>query len=153
MHAARADVFYNFAYTLSDNVNNGSDYSGTFDVSGGTIVGITGTSSEYGTITELLAPGSYPLLAGAPNDNLFSPTAPYVDAAGVSFAMGSTDANIYLFTGSDYGEVADSNQTNGSFGTLTVSLFNNSVPEPASATLFGLGTLALATLRRRRNVG
>ncbi|HEY3792986.1 MAG TPA: hypothetical protein VGM09_14225, partial [Bradyrhizobium sp.] len=52
MHAARADVFYNFTYTLSYNVNNGSDYSGTFDVSGGTIVGITGTSSEYGTITE-----------------------------------------------------------------------------------------------------
>jgi hypothetical protein len=80
MRSAHADVLYNFTYTVTTElgIGGGSDYSGVFDVSGGEIVGITGTSSLYGTINALLPPGSYPPL-GASNDNLFSPTAPYLD--------------------------------------------------------------------------
>src|ERR1700744_5275714 len=45
--AARADVLYDFDYTMVTDNNGGTDYTGQFDVSGGMIVGITGVSSVY----------------------------------------------------------------------------------------------------------
>src|SRR5882724_5449116 len=80
----RASVMYNFTYTVTTDKGGGTDYSGVFDVSGTTVVGITGTSSLYGAITGLLPPDTF-----LSNDNQLSTTAPYVDSHGISFTLAS----------------------------------------------------------------
>src|SRR5438552_5615488 len=92
MGTARADVMYDFTYTVTIDLAGGTNLSGVFDVSGTTVVGITGTSSLYGAITSLLLPDTF-----AANDNQLSTTAPYVDSGGISFTLASGgNANLYM---------------------------------------------------------
>jgi hypothetical protein len=153
--AARADTWYNFNYTVVTNNGGGSDYSGQLDVSGSTIISITGESSAYGEITGLLPMNSY-----GDNNNDFTPTVPYLDYYGVSFTVaGHGDSNLYSeslggFDGfwDEYNNSFDLNNSPGSppnsIGILTLT----PVPEPFTVSIFsaGLAALSLARMAQRR---
>lgn len=123
--------------------------------SGFDIIAITGTYNGY-TITGLISPAtcaaSAPcnLLSPPPNDILYYPSTPYLDAAGLVFSDANGDiVNLFGNSGSDYGAVAFDVSGNESFfdGTFTAT-----TPLPDSMLLLG-GVLAagffIAQWRRR----
>lgn len=141
---AATAAFFDFSFTQTGGFSG--DASGTFEVSGSTIVGITGTTSLWGPMTGLLAPGSY-----QGNDNRFSATSPFLSFNGVSFTTGTRRANLY-FSGVTWVLLTDPltflSSANG-FGSLTVTPTPAAVPAPAPLALFALGLAGLGLVRRR----
>ncbi len=146
---ARADMLYDFDYTVVTDNGGGTNYSGQMDVSGTTVIGITGVASAYGGITGLVPVNGY-----AVNDNQFSPISPYLTFFGVSFSVaGHGDSNLYddLHLGwSEFNNSSPFPGTPNSSGILTIT----AAPEPLSISIFATGLAALAVGRtlRRRNV-
>ncbi len=87
--AARAALPFKdvgFKATTSVGVGTGS-FDGAFAVDTGIIVGITGSGGRIGDITSLSALGFIALAPECPpNDDAYSPTAPFLTTAGVTFA-------------------------------------------------------------------
>lgn len=122
----------------------GTFTTSSFNGTGYTITGITGTRNGA-AITGLLPPNSF-----SENDNLLSPSSPFVDFFGVSFTVagagddGLGDVNVFSVSDSSYSE----NSPNVGIGTFTISSVTNSVPEPGSLGLAAGGLFVLLYLRR-----
>jgi MYXO-CTERM domain-containing protein len=127
---------------------NGVFTTSAFNGTSYTITGITGFRNGQ-AITGLLPPGTYPS-GGFANDNLLSPSNPFLDVNGVSFKVagagddGTGDVNVFFVGGTGYSENSD----NVGIGTFTLTAVTSSVPEPGSMVLAAGGLLALAFLRR-----
>ena len=108
-----------------------------------TITGISGQRNGA-TITALLPPGSFPNDVppfGVPNDNLFSPTQPFLSFNGFSYLVGVQPENVFYYQ--DAGQYAETDDPNGA--PVNYRLLNKfdiqPVPEPD-----GLGGLSVAFL-------
>jgi hypothetical protein len=143
--ARSAPIFYDFSFVADYSAGTpAGDFSGELEVDGTTIIGITGSGAQIGTITALLPTGS-----GFNNDsdNLFSTVAPYLSNSGVAFSTTLfADLNMYTNGGT---AAAQPSAGNGSFGTLSVTPAPVSAPEPASLVLLAAGVIGLAAVRRR----
>jgi hypothetical protein len=147
---AHANMIYNFSYTVVTDNGGGTDYTGLMDVDtdGATVIGITGTSSEYGPILSLLPVNAYGI-----NDNQLFPDTPYLTFFGISFSVdGHGYSNLYddVHLGwSEFNNTANTAGTPNSSGILTVS----PVPEPSSLSVFaaGLAAFSIAGVLRFRN--
>lgn len=104
----------------------------------------TGTYHDMLTAFSVNLPTATELLALSTGFNNFSAASDSIAALNV--------ANGYraLTLGFDINHVAASDRTRF-VGASLDSLFGNTVPEPASLSLFGLALVAMATLRRRRS--
>jgi hypothetical protein len=146
---ARADMLYDFDYTVVTDNGGGTNYSGQLDVSGTTVIGITGVASTYGEITGLVPVNGY-----AVNDNEFSPISPYLTFFGVSFSVdGHGDSNLFDDPVLGWSEYNNSSPFPGppkSSGILTVT----AAPEPISIAVFatGLAALSVGRMFHRRKV-
>jgi len=143
---AKADTTYVFDFTSSA-PNNAISYSGsgTFDVTGGIITGLTGTfysgTTNEGAMT-LLAPGTF-----ASNDNAFNP---WIDENGLSFSASGVDYNIYYYaTSNGYSASGcapgDTCITSDAYGNPSTPITMNvsETPEPGTLLLFGTGLLGM----------
>ncbi|MEO3470635.1 PEP-CTERM sorting domain-containing protein [Roseomonas sp. CAU 1739] len=140
---ARA-ALYDFTYTQTSGAAN-DNYTGTLDVSGGTVTSITGTSTLFGSIVALLPAGA--CCAPPNNDNLFSATAPFLTIGGIAFSTSSgQNVNLWYASGNNYYNAATGLGVYFSGGAFTAT----AVPEPATLGLFGMGLIGLAALRRAR---
>ena len=126
----------------------GSSASGVLTttlVSGDTYL-VTALSGTQGTDPMTLLPvGGY----GGNDNDVFS-TAPFLDVAGVSFLVGTTDYNLYYNSGT-YMEC--NNVDNGicEAGTgIPVKFALTPTPESGTLVLFGSGLLVLAGILRRK---
>ena len=160
--AQAALLAYNFTYTQTAvSVFTGGtgtgNITGRFTVDGGTITGITGSTSLFGAITGLRPIGSFPI--GFENDNAFSAASPWLDAGGVSFA---TATRVFNVSYGSFDQVWDGltelssggDGTSGS-GTLVVTSAGSVgdpilVSEPASLALLAGALLGMAARHRRR---
>lgn len=118
------------------------------------VTGITGTTSAFGRITGLLAPGTF-----KGNDNLLFypdgryPDDRYLDYRGISFSVAGTgdngrgEVNIYhnrFFFG--YGEKTERALP---FGSFTVTPVNKAIPEPSGLGLLAIGVFVIVIFYRR----
>jgi hypothetical protein len=139
---ATADTLYDVQWTSTPAV--AYQGSAVFDVSGGVIVGITGT--QNGEQMTLLGQNVF-----ASNDNVFSPNSPWVSENGVSFSTSSGDYNIYYFatteggyapTGCAVDQTCDTMNATGDPSVpvyLSVEVAPEAVPEPGTMSLLGSG--------------
>lgn len=159
---AKADVF-DFSYTLPSGFDpltyvTASGTLTTTDtlVHGAyTITGITGSRTlaldGVGNFTQKITGILNPDTAyGA--DNLLYPSSPYIDSSGFTYTLAggiggddfSGDVNLEYFANSGlYSEPLEGFEP----GKLTIQAVD-SVPEPASLSLFGMALLALVAARR-----
>ncbi|MEH1889899.1 MAG: PEP-CTERM sorting domain-containing protein [Nostoc sp.] len=105
---------------------NSSDANGYL-----TITGIKGQRNGE-TITALLPPGSFPI--AAPNDNLFSPTKPFLNFNGFSYLVGAKSENVFYFEDKGrYGETDDPNIATNPANARLLNKFNvQAVSEPSN---------------------
>jgi hypothetical protein len=140
---------YNFDFEA-----NGVSATGLFNVSGGTITGISGTVSDAsvvnfnGSIASILSPGSSINTAGFSNDNsLYYPTPPYLDDHGVSFQLDNqTDLNLYYQTTNDPGYILQG--STGGIGTLSVTQTPAPLPGSGLLSYLALGFAGLFFQRK-----
>ncbi len=157
--AAASTLTYDFSFSGSGITSSGvftvSDVAGTY-----TVTNMTGTYDSL-VITGLLGPGTY-----QSNDNQISPSAPFLDFDGVSFAVGASDYNVFYDNGhnscettSGYYVYVGQSATATTCGSTVDKKVNYSLtqvvtptPEPSSALLTGLPMaflFGLAIIRRR----
>ncbi len=145
-------LLYNFDYTSTNQVyGDPVGFDLVLDVNtvdgicptGCNIIGVTGTSPQFGTITTLMPPDSFGY-----NDNLFLNPAPHLSGFGFTFALPSGEqANIFFSdryeawaTGPNYSAIF------GGWGTALVT----AVPEPQTYAMLLAGLSLLGLLARRR---
>jgi hypothetical protein len=105
------------------------------------------SGDQGGDPMTLLAPGGY-----AGNDNDVFSAAPFLDGAGLSFLVGSTDYNLYYDSGTG-GYLECNNVDNGPCETgsgIPVTFALTPTPESGTLILFGSGLLVLAGVLRRK---
>jgi hypothetical protein len=99
----------------------------------------------------LLPPQTYGL-----NNNDVYTAAPYLDLAGVSYSVGSTDYNLYDYSGSvvlDCNSVTDPTCHTADGVSVQFTLTpatTTSTPEPGTLILLGSGLLGLFGISRRK---
>jgi hypothetical protein len=112
-------------------------------VSGNTYLVTALTGTQGGDAMTLLPPGGY-----AGNDNEVNSVPPYLDFAGLSFLVGTTDYNIYYSGGYFECNNVDDGICNG--GGIPVTFALTPTPEAGTLVLFGSGLLVLAGVLRRK---
>jgi hypothetical protein len=150
--ARAAPVLYDFSFTETASLAGGGsgNFSGRFTVENGLVIAVTGTSTRWGAITGIIAPGGYG------NNNAFSPSSPWFTSGGVALTTNSRRVNVSGSGGAWF--VATDPLTAFSFadseGTLLVTLAATApptgVPAPASLALLAAGLLGLAAARAGR---
>ena len=137
---AKADTDYDFNFS-----GNNISVVGVFGVDGGIIKSIRGTVSGHmrinQEITELINPGLY-----IDNNNLYFPSAPYLDGSGVSFRTSLYEYKLF-YADSDYSLFT---VNVGDFGSMTSSI---SAPEMSASLIPQVGLLlgCLFFLMGRKN--
>ena len=119
-----------------------------------TITGIAGQRNGS-TITALLPPGSFPNDVppfGVPNDNLFSPTQPFLSFNGFSYLVGAQPEKVFYYE--EVGGYAETDDPNGA--PVNYRLLNKfdvqRVPEPSSAGSLSVVLLGCAYLLKKKLV-
>ena len=153
---AFAGLIWDFSYTVSDGTNT-SGASGTLTTTstptGGpyTVTGISATWTYDNTVSEpistLVALGGFDN-----NDNLLSPTSPFITGNGISFEVPTTTIagdsinQINIYCSNEY------NQQLGNNGSFELDVLGSSiseftltpataVPEPSTAVLAAIGAV------------
>ena len=116
---------------------------------------VTGITGEWNgvAISGLLAPGAYY------NDNVLSPSAPYVDVSGISFYTADSH-NVNLWYGGDSPSQEEAVGPSGNSGevdsltavTLNVSPQSNNAPWEPSDVITAVGVLAFGAVQVRRRL-
>ena len=160
---AYADLNWDFSYTVSDGTNTSGVSMGTLTTTstpaGGpyTVTGISGTFT-FDNITEsiagLIVPNNF-----AQNDNLLSPTSPFVNQNGISFSVpivtvegNQIDAvNVFFNNDNTFYSVATGNNPSNSaefsvvgtsVSTFQLTPVTSVVPEPSTAIVAVFGAVA-----------
>lgn len=140
-----------FSIDSTSGVGSGTLETDADGTSMGRVLTLSGTFG--GSPMLLLAPGTYP--AGAPNDNLFNPTAPFFTFSGLSFSAGGQSFNLF----DEFGTVALCGRTDEctidertSFSASLVP--TAAIPEPSTwaMLLLGFGLVGTVLRRTRRRV-
>jgi hypothetical protein len=149
-----ASVFSDFSYVetkIQSSYIPADDVSGTFEVDTGStpklVIGISGSTTPFGAITALYAPGTLGGRAGlASNDNIMSyPTEPYLTCDGLGFAAGSVNLDFHY--GGSTSCLRDLEGRAGC-GTRTSTSHGAAMPELSGVAAVTAGLLGLAAMRR-----
>jgi hypothetical protein len=142
-----AQTYFDFTCTGCGGTSASGELT-TSLVSGDTYLVTALSGTQGGDAMTLLPPGGY-----AGNDNDVFSTAPFLDVAGLSFIVGTTDYNIYLNGVGGYMECNNVDDDGCETGAgIPVSFALTPAPSPESGTLilFGSGLLVLAGILRRK---
>ena len=118
-------TYYNFDYTSL--AYGTGDVIGVFGVDGSSLIqSISGTVSGTGTVYDGAISGLLPIQTYGGNDNLYSPTSPYLTIGGIAFYTGSNPVsapNMFnLFFANDTASINNVTNSIASIGLMTSSL-------------------------------
>ena len=126
---------YDFTFTTAGSgPDTGVSGTGTFDVSGGLIIGLVGTFTNASDVNYSMT--LLPVSGYAQNDNRFSGTAPYFDFSGASFEAGSVDYNLFYQSPGTYILDSVSNPTGQPTPNTPITFSATDVPEGGSSLLY-----------------